>query len=66
MDKRVAGWNRCVSATDKEFYKVDGQTVAEKTVGTVDSIGTSLNNLYANTYGRLNLDACAPLLKVEI
>ena len=43
----------------KSYIKVDGQTVVEKTVGTVDSIGTSLNNLYANIYGRLNLDACA-------
>jgi hypothetical protein len=49
----------------KGYLRADGQTVAEKTVGTVNSIETSLNGLYANTYGRLNLDACSPLLKVN-
>lgn len=50
----------------KSYLRIDRQRVAEKTVGTADSMGTSLNSLYANNYGRLKLDACAPLLKVEL
>ena len=55
----MLGGTGVLAPRTKSYIKVDGQTVVEKTVGTVDSIGTSLNNLYANTYGRLNLDACA-------
>jgi len=38
----------------------------QRKLGTVDSLGTSLNSLYANTYVRLNLDAFDPLLNAEL
>jgi len=64
--REVLGGTGVLAPWTKSYIRVDGQTVAEKTVGTVDSTGTSLNSLYANNYGRLNLDACAPVLKVKL
>jgi len=55
--RKVLGGTGVLVTWRKGYLRADGQTVAEKTVGAVDNIGASLNSLYANTYGKLNLDA---------
>jgi hypothetical protein len=56
--REVLGGIGVLTSWTEGYVMVDGQTVAEITVG-MDRMGTSLNGLNANIYGRLNLEACA-------